>query len=106
MNRLRTLLLSPPALMLLAACTATILGTGHRSPRRWPWSTGIAVPPPDLDAAPRTGGGTAPGMMLAGMPPPLSDRDVYAADRAGMFSPAVRGHRALVYVPNTNSDTP
>ncbi len=39
------------------------------------------------------------------MPPPLSASDVYAADRAGDLSPAVRGDRALVYVPNSQSTT-
>lgn len=39
------------------------------------------------------------------MPAPLSATDVYAADRPGMLSPVVRRDRALVYVPNTNSNT-
>ena len=43
--------------------------------------------------------------LLPGMPAPLSPTDVYAADRPGNLSPAVRGDRALVYVPNTNSNT-
>lgn len=42
--------------------------------------------------------------LLPGMPPPLDNHDVYAADRPGALSPAVRGDRALVYVPNTKSD--
>ncbi len=37
------------------------------------------------------------------MPPPLDPHDVYAADRAGMLSPVVRGFRSQVYVPNSGS---
>jgi DNA-binding beta-propeller fold protein YncE len=36
-------------------------------------------------------------------PPPT--RNVYAADSRGMLSPAVRGARPLVYVPNSQSDS-
>jgi YVTN family beta-propeller protein len=39
------------------------------------------------------------------MPLPLSPTDVYAADRPGQLSPVVRQDRALVYVPNTLSNT-
>ncbi|MGR6972835.1 YVTN family beta-propeller repeat protein [Streptomyces cynarae] len=42
---------------------------------------------------------------LPGMPPVLDPKDVYAADRPGQLSPAVKGFRSRVYVPNTNSDT-
>jgi YVTN family beta-propeller protein len=35
----------------------------------------------------------------------LDPHDVYAADRAGMLAPAVRGMPARVYVPNSESDT-
>jgi DNA-binding beta-propeller fold protein YncE len=43
--------------------------------------------------------------LLPGMPPPLDTRDVYAADRPGRLSPAVRRFPARVYVPNSDSDT-
>ncbi|WP_329207194.1 YncE family protein [Streptomyces sp. NBC_00683] len=46
---------------------------------------------------------TPPG--LPGMPPVLDPEDVYAADRAGKLSPAVKGFPSRVYVPNTNSNT-
>ncbi|MET8125173.1 beta-propeller fold lactonase family protein [Streptomyces sp. NPDC005065] len=46
---------------------------------------------------------TPPG--LAGMPPVLDPKDVYAADRAGMLSPVVKKFPARVYVPNTKSNT-
>jgi len=39
------------------------------------------------------------------MPPVLDPRDVYAADRPGALSPVVRGDPALIYVPNSESNT-
>jgi YVTN family beta-propeller protein len=42
---------------------------------------------------------------LPGMPRLLDPRDVYAADRPGRLSPAVRRFPARVYVPNGGSDT-
>ncbi|SCF78846.1 YncE family protein [Streptomyces sp. Ncost-T10-10d] len=42
---------------------------------------------------------------LAGMPPVLDVKDVYAADRPGKLSPVVKDFPSRVYVPNTNSDT-
>jgi YVTN family beta-propeller protein len=39
------------------------------------------------------------------VPPPLGHADVYAADGPRRFSPLVRGDRALVYVPNSESNT-
>src|SRR5438270_311483 len=44
---------------------------------------------------------TVPGRV----PPALDPRDVYAADRAGNLSPVVRADPALVYVPNSDSNT-
>ena len=43
--------------------------------------------------------------LLPGMPPPLDANDLYAADRPGLLSPAVRNDRSLVYVPNFASNT-
>src|SRR6266536_3691685 len=56
----------------------------------------------DDPPAPESAGGPA---LLPGMPPPLDPGDVYAADRPGMLSAAVRGDPALVYVPNYQSNT-
>ncbi|WP_406136532.1 YncE family protein [Streptomyces sp. NBC_01089] len=42
---------------------------------------------------------------LAGMPPVLDPKDLYAADRPGKLSPVVRKFPSLVYVPNTESNT-
>jgi YVTN family beta-propeller protein len=39
------------------------------------------------------------------MPSPLSASDVYAADRPNAISPTARAARALVYVPNSRSNT-
>ena len=39
------------------------------------------------------------------MPPLLNPHDIYAADRPNQLSPAVRHDPALVYVPNSESDT-
>jgi DNA-binding beta-propeller fold protein YncE len=42
---------------------------------------------------------------LPGMPPVLDPNDIYAADHAGKLADAVKGFPALVYVPNSRSDT-
>ncbi len=72
-------------------------------------------------ASDREGSGRAPGRTpraalsslrgpaqdggVAGVPPLLDSRDVYAADRPGRLAAAVRGVPERVYVPNTRSDT-
>jgi YVTN family beta-propeller protein len=43
--------------------------------------------------------------LLPGMPPPLDPHDLYAADRPGALSPAVRADLPRVYVPNHASGT-
>ncbi len=67
------------------------VGTGISNPHG---STASSTEPP----------GSAPAHTLAGMPP-LIDGNIYAADQAGMLSPAVAGFPSLVYVPNGNGDT-
>jgi DNA-binding beta-propeller fold protein YncE len=42
---------------------------------------------------------------VAGVPPLVDKKNVYAADRAGNLSPVVRGARPYVYVPNSDSNT-
>ncbi|HTA06013.1 MAG TPA: YncE family protein [Solirubrobacteraceae bacterium] len=57
-----------------------------------------------LDGHTRAGEGVEvphPGQV----PPPLARNDVYAADQRGRLSPTVRGDPALVYVPNSESNT-
>jgi YVTN family beta-propeller protein len=53
------------------------------------------------------GGHAAKARTAAGptVPPLLDPANVYAADAAGAFSPAVRGDPGLVYVPNSLSNT-
>lgn len=89
--RKATVLLAGLVLAALAGCGAGDNGAtealGSKVPARLP----EAVP-----AAP-------PG--LAGMPPLLDPKDVYAADRPNRLSPVVKGFPSRVYVPNTNSNT-
>ena len=42
---------------------------------------------------------------LPGMPPVLDPNDIYAADRPGNLSPAVRSDPPRIYVPNSESNT-
>ena len=42
---------------------------------------------------------------LAGMPPLIDPHNLYSEDAVGKFSPVVRNFPALVYVPNTKSNT-
>jgi YVTN family beta-propeller protein len=48
---------------------------------------------------------SSPTDLLPGMPPPLDPHDLYAADRPGALSAAVRGDLRRVYVPNHASNT-
>ncbi|HZD37626.1 MAG TPA: YncE family protein [Actinomycetes bacterium] len=88
-----------PALLLAVALIAvTGCASGHRRD-------------PGGKAAPSTAGTVkrdappATAQPLPGMPPPLAPGDVYAADRPGKLSPAVRHDPALVYVPNSGANT-
>ena len=76
----------------------------------------VAVPNGILLAGGRSPAGTssAIGELVKALPHrhvarplrrPVSSSNVYAADAAGRMSPAVRNARALVYVPNSQSDT-
>ncbi|MEU9360497.1 YncE family protein [Streptomyces sp. NPDC048301] len=81
------------AALLVAALAACASPAGHSRPEP---SRTEAAAPSQRPAAP-------PG--LPGMPPVLDPGDVYAADRPGKLSPAVKGFPPRVYVPNTNSNT-
>jgi YVTN family beta-propeller protein len=60
----------------------------------------------DAPIATSAGGRGANAVPRAGrVPPALSRINVYAADRAGRLSPVVRRDPALVYVPNSESNT-
>ncbi len=93
----------------LAAVTALVLATalaacGGGSTRA---RTGEGdVPAAGLGVG--TTGGAHGGVEVpspGAVPPALGRNDVYAADRAGALSPVVRGDPALVYVPNSESNT-
>jgi YVTN family beta-propeller protein len=43
--------------------------------------------------------------LLPGMPPVIDPRNIYSEDAANKFSPVVRNYPALVYVPNSKSNT-
>jgi DNA-binding beta-propeller fold protein YncE len=89
-----------PALALVAVVLVAVAGCG--SERRHD-----PAPRPGSSATGTSAGHTpgTTGRLLPGMPPPLDATDVYAADRPGMLSPAVRHDPALVYVPNSDSNT-
>jgi YVTN family beta-propeller protein len=80
--------------LVLTACSDP--GTGKPAS-----STSAASAPASAPASPSPSVRTD---LLPGMPAPLRDDDVYAAAGPNMLSEAVKGHRELVYVPNTNSD--
>ncbi|MFF8593312.1 hypothetical protein ACF061_18125 [Streptomyces sp. NPDC015220] len=80
------------ALAALSACSGA--DPGHRNDE----ALGSKAP-----AEPRPQRQQADG--LAGMPPVLDPKDVYAADRPGKLSPVVKDFPSRIYVPNTNSNT-
>jgi YVTN family beta-propeller protein len=77
------------SLLAVAAVVSSCGGSAHHR-------TASAAPPPVAAPAPKP---------AAGIPPLLDARDVYAADRPGELSPAVRGFPARVYVPNSQSNS-
>ncbi|WP_042409198.1 YncE family protein [Streptacidiphilus carbonis] len=88
------------SLLLASACSA-----GHGKS-----SANAVQAKPATGAAAASASGTAlfprsADAYLPGMPPPLSATDVYAADRPGELSPAVKDFPSRIYVPNTLSDT-
>jgi YVTN family beta-propeller protein len=96
------------ALALLPALAA-LAGCGGAADSTPPGTAARAVPPSTTTTAARTTAspaGAPAGPLVAGrIPPPLSRQDVYAADRPGMLAPQVRGDPALIYVPNSDSNT-
>jgi YVTN family beta-propeller protein len=89
---------------LAAACAAllalfAVSGCGAGAQRR-PTTAAAAATAADPGSA-RGWASTVQGHI----PAPLDRLDVYAADRRGMLSPVVRRDPALVYVPNSRSDT-
>ena len=88
------------ALVLAVAVAVALVGCGGSSGN--PSATRPAVRGAESHARTRRG----VEVPLAGrIPPPLSATNVYAADRPGLLSPVVRHDPALVYVPNSKSNT-
>jgi DNA-binding beta-propeller fold protein YncE len=84
-------------LALLVAVAVSACGDGGHSSAQSPTA-------PITTTAPRVG--PAASAAAAGSREPTRERaDVYRFDGAGMLSPAVRGDPALVYVPNSMSNT-
>ncbi|MDQ1703055.1 MAG: hypothetical protein QOF57_2307, partial [Frankiaceae bacterium] len=81
---------------VIAACAACSSSGGR--PAAAP-----STPSPTASATPSPTKVAADG--LPGMPPVLDPHDIYAADRPGQLSSVVRHDPALVYVPNSGSNT-
>ena len=90
------------AALILTACSSADEPAQRVSTRTTPSTS--ATTTAGASATPTAQRGSRRG-LLPGMPPPLSPHDIYAADRPGLLSPAVRHDPALVYVPNSESDT-
>ena len=94
------------AMLATLATTTACSGTPGPQPTATPaarrTTQGPSTSAPATTKKPATARSRA---MLPGMPPPLQPNDVWAADRAGALSPAVRGMPERVYVPNSMSDT-
>ncbi|WP_030024198.1 YncE family protein [Streptomyces monomycini] len=85
------------AALLAVACALTAAGCGGGSgPEADGSSPGASTPASPAQAAKS---------LLPGMPPPLDEHDVYAADRPNKLAPQVKNFPSRVYVPNTGSDT-
>ncbi|MDQ1008189.1 YVTN family beta-propeller protein [Streptomyces sp. V4I23] len=85
--------------LLVGALLVLLTGCGSGGEQNEARGTKQAAPPvePRKTAAAPAG--------LPGMPPVQDPQDIYAADRPGMLSPAVKNFPSRVYVPNTNSNT-
>lgn len=90
-RRRRASLVASLAVVAAVAGCSTTSEAGSVQRTEGATATTAAAPPPHLTN------------LLPGMPPPLSDTDVYAANRE--LDPSVADHRALVYVPNSESNT-
>jgi YVTN family beta-propeller protein len=114
-NRRRTLVaLCSLAALAVAGCTSSAVApTDSTVPAqpttartlRLPATPSVALSATRTRTRARAEAQARSNRLLPGMPAPLSATNVYAADRPGNLSPAVRHARALVYIPNTNSNT-
>jgi YVTN family beta-propeller protein len=97
----RARLAKPAVLIFLSAaagCSATTKGCPNRGLRQSFQLQASADSSAAVSALAR-------GSPLPGMPPVLDPTDIYAADRPGNLSPAVKKFAPLVYVPNTESNS-
>ncbi|MCU1692013.1 MAG: hypothetical protein JWM64_1104 [Frankiales bacterium] len=88
--------------LLLSAALAACTSAAPRPPSA-AGSPGTVAPSPSAgtSASPTTAPSTPPGGYAPGPVPALPDpRDVYAADRPGLLSPATAGQGSRVYVPD------
>jgi len=96
------------ALALVLAVAGCMSGPSN-GPSRPSTGPGMSTPATSVAAlqapAPAPVRSGAPAEPLPGMPPVQDPADVYAADRPGQLSPAVRRFPARVYVPNSESNT-
>ncbi len=93
--------------VLAAACSTGSHSARAAPPKNRPATSSVGAVTPSPTPSPTTAPPTKKPRrsdLLPGMPAPLSPTDVYAAAGPGMLSPAVRGARALVYVPDTKSN--
>ena len=90
------------AVLVPALACSACTGTTEPGPAFTTATSTPTRPPASGSAAP---GIRLPGTLLPGMPAPLSSTDVWAADRPGLFAPAVRKIPERIYVPNSKSDT-
>jgi YVTN family beta-propeller protein len=102
MRRLVRMAIIVPVVLVAACTTAAHITSPHSTTPSATAPSGIA--PSGTGASP-TSTPIVASTLLPGMPAPLSATNVYAADTPNNFSPAVRGARALVYVPNSASNT-
>jgi YVTN family beta-propeller protein len=103
------------AALILSALVVALSGCDSSLERRDPAQPGTSTTTATRAATPTTTATRAAGAGitgsaavvggLAGMPPLLDPGDVYAADRPGRLSARVRHDPALVYVPNSASNT-
>ncbi len=91
----RSIALSGLMAVVVSACTST---PRHAPATLRPGRTAGTGSP---SAVPRT----SQARTLPGMPALLDPKNVYAADAPGQLSPVVRADPALVYVPNSKSNT-
>ena len=89
------------AALLLTACNAASGPEDELGSNASPTPPAVSTTPSSVSPSPTRSAHRA----LPGMPPLLDRHDIYAADRPGLLSPAVRHDPALVYVPNSESDT-